>query len=72
MLGPHSPRQNYLLAALPVGESTCLYPWLELVPLPLGEVLYKSGDQLQHVCFRPAPSYRCFTSWPTARRRRSP
>src|SRR5512133_1493338 len=51
MRGPHSPRQNYLLAALPVGESKRLYPYLELVPLPLGEVLYESGDQLQHVYF---------------------
>src|SRR6267142_1894061 len=51
MLGPHSPGQNYLLAALPVGESKRLYPDLELVPLPLGEVLYESGDQLQYVYF---------------------
>jgi CRP-like cAMP-binding protein len=49
--GPHSPRQNHLLAALPHPESERLYPHLELVPLPLGEVLYESGDQLQHVYF---------------------
>src|ERR1700693_5853677 len=48
---PHSPRQNHLLAALPAPESERLYPHLELVPLPLGEVLYESGDQLQHVYF---------------------
>ncbi len=46
-----TPRQNHLLAALPVIESERLYPHLELVPLPLGEVLYESGDQLQHVYF---------------------
>ena len=51
MPGPHSPRQNHLLAALPAAESERLYPHLELVPLPLGEVLYESGDQLQHVYF---------------------
>ncbi len=51
MPGPHSPRQNYLLAALPALESERLYPHLELVPLSLGEVLYESGDQLQHVYF---------------------
>jgi CRP-like cAMP-binding protein len=48
---PHSPRQNYLLAALPGGESKRLYRYLELVPLPLGEVLYESGAELQHVYF---------------------
>ena len=51
MPGPHSPRQNHLLAALPALESERLYPHLEPVPLPLGEVLYESGDQLQHVYF---------------------
>ena len=45
----HSPRQNHLLAALPVSEPERLYPRLELVRLTLGEVLYESGDQLQHV-----------------------
>jgi CRP-like cAMP-binding protein len=53
--GPHSPHQNHLLAALPSAESERLYPYLELVELPLGEVLYESGDQLQHVYF-PATS----------------
>jgi CRP-like cAMP-binding protein len=48
---PHSPHQNHLLATLPVGEFKRLYPHLELVELPLGEVLYESGDQLQHVYF---------------------
>jgi CRP-like cAMP-binding protein len=47
----HSPRQNHLLAALPTAEYERLYPDLELVPLPLGQVLYESGDQLQHVYF---------------------
>jgi CRP-like cAMP-binding protein len=51
MPGPHNPRQNHLLAALPHPESGRLHPQLELVPLPLGEVLYESGDPLQHVYF---------------------
>ncbi len=49
MRGPHDPRQNHLLAALPAAERERLYPELELVPLPLGDVLYESGNQLQHV-----------------------
>jgi len=49
--GPHSPYQNHLLAALPLSESERLYSYLELVPLRLGEILYESGDQLQHVYF---------------------
>ena len=51
MPGPHSLGQNALLAALPASESERLYPHLELIPLPLGGVLYESGDQLQYVYF---------------------
>ena len=51
MRGPHTPNQNRLLAALPLAESERLYPYLELVPLTLGEVLYESGDQLRQVYF---------------------
>jgi CRP-like cAMP-binding protein len=47
----HDPRQNHLLAALPAAEFERLRPHLELVPMPLGEVLYESGGQLQHVYF---------------------
>jgi CRP-like cAMP-binding protein len=47
----HSPRQNHLLAVLPAAEYERLYPNLELVPMPLGEVLYESGSQLSHVYF---------------------
>ena len=47
----HNPRQNHLLAALPADECERLYPHLELVPMPLGEVLYESGSQLRHVYF---------------------
>ena len=47
----HSPTQNHLLAALPVAEFERLAPYLELVPMPLGEALYESGGRLQHVYF---------------------
>jgi CRP-like cAMP-binding protein len=45
------PQQNHLLAALPVDVQNRLIPNLELVPLPLGKVLYESGDTLRHVYF---------------------
>ena len=48
---PHSPTQNHLLAALPAAEFDRVAPHLELAPMPLGEVLYESGGQLQHVYF---------------------
>jgi CRP-like cAMP-binding protein len=47
----HSPSQNHLLAALPTAEFERLAPNLELVPLPLGEVLYEPGEELQHAYF---------------------
>jgi len=47
----HNPKQNRLLAALPNGEFGRLSPHLELGPLPLGQVLYESGDRMQHVYF---------------------
>jgi CRP-like cAMP-binding protein len=45
------PQQNHLLAALPPGEFERVAPHLELVKMNLGEVLYESGGQLQHVYF---------------------
>lgn len=45
------PQQNHLLAALPVDVKQRLFPHLERVPLPLGDVLYESGDALHHVYF---------------------
>jgi CRP-like cAMP-binding protein len=47
----HHPRQNHLLAALPAAEFERLSPHLELVPLPLANLLYESGSRLQHVYF---------------------
>ncbi|WP_331345149.1 Crp/Fnr family transcriptional regulator [Cellvibrio sp. UBA7661] len=50
---PQSPKPqfNHLLAALPSGVFQRLVPNLELVSLPLGKVLYESGDTLRHVYF---------------------
>ena len=47
----HVPLQNHLLAALPSPESERLAPHLELVRMPLGQVLYESGGHLPHVYF---------------------
>jgi len=51
MPGSHHPQQNHLLAALSRRERDRLYPHLRLVPMPLGQVLYESGDVLHHVYF---------------------
>ena len=45
------PRQNHLLAALPPVEWARWAPGLELVEMPLGQVLYESGRTLAHVYF---------------------
>src|SRR3569623_672711 len=47
----HSPMQIRLFAALPAAEFDRLSPHLEWVTMPLGEVIYESGGQLQHVYF---------------------
>jgi CRP-like cAMP-binding protein len=36
---------------LPVAERERLFPHLKLVPMPLGMVLYESGDSLNHIYF---------------------
>lgn len=51
MLPPHTPNQNHLLAALPTAEFERLVAHLELVPMPLGELLYEPGQQLRHAYF---------------------
>lgn len=48
---PSSPRENHLLAALPAADFEALAAHLELVPLPLGKMLYEPGGQLQHAYF---------------------
>jgi CRP-like cAMP-binding protein len=47
----HTPNQNHLLAALPAEIFERISPHLELISMPLGDVLYESGGQLQHVYF---------------------
>ena len=51
MKKPHTPTRNSLLAALSAPEQERLFPQLELVPMPLGKVLYESGNRLGHVYF---------------------
>jgi len=51
MPSAHDPRQNHLLAALSKEECARLFPHLELAPMPLGHVLYESGNELRHVYF---------------------
>jgi len=46
-----SPNQNHLLGALPTAEFERLAAHLKLVPMPLGEILYEPGEQLQHAYF---------------------
>jgi CRP-like cAMP-binding protein len=51
MRGTSHPQQNHILDALPQPERDRLFPHLKLVALPLGEVLYESGDTLRHIYF---------------------
>jgi CRP-like cAMP-binding protein len=46
-----NPKSNHLLAALPEAEWNRWLPQLEVVNMPLGEVLYESGGTLSHVYF---------------------
>ena len=45
------PQQNHILDALLPPERDRLFPHLKLVSLPLGKVLYESGDALQYIYF---------------------
>jgi len=47
----HAAQNNYLLAALSEAERERIYPHLELTSMPLGKVLYESGDVQRHVFF---------------------
>jgi len=51
MSSPHSPRQNHLLHALPIGDYERVASHLELIPMGLGDVLYESGSKLRYVYF---------------------
>ena len=46
-----NPKQNHLLAALPPVEWTRWLPALEVIDMPLGQVLYEPGVTLDHVYF---------------------
>ncbi|MGR8949361.1 MAG: hypothetical protein ACU84Q_15055, partial [Gammaproteobacteria bacterium] len=48
---PLSHNDNLLLDALPESVRERLFPHLDSVPMPLGKVLYESGDTLEHVYF---------------------
>jgi CRP-like cAMP-binding protein len=47
----HDPRANQILDALPGDERDRLFPHLKLIEMPLGMVLYESGDELHHIYF---------------------
>ena len=51
MLPARSPTQNHLLAALSAVELDRLAGHLELVSLPLGEMLYEPGEPLRYAYF---------------------
>jgi hypothetical protein len=45
------PIHNQILAALPGKDYKRLLPFLETVSLPFMEILYESGDEIEHVYF---------------------
>lgn len=51
MASLHNPNKNHLLAALLDADFDRISPYLELVPMLLGDVLYESGEKLSHVYF---------------------
>ena len=48
---PQTPEANNLLAVLPAAERERLYPHLEPVAMPLGDVVYESGSRQDYVYF---------------------
>jgi CRP-like cAMP-binding protein len=46
-----NPKQNLILATLPTAELKRMRPYLQLVELELGHVLYEPGRHLDHVYF---------------------
>ncbi len=51
MLAPHAPTQNNLLAALPAQVQGHIFPELELVPMPQGQVLQEPGGKWRYAYF---------------------
>jgi len=48
---PHSPRQNHLIASLPVPDYERLLPFLELLQLPVGWSIYETAKSLNNAYF---------------------
>ena len=48
---PHKLEQNQLLAAMPAADRERLVPHLELIPMPLGWVVYEAGREQGYVYF---------------------
>src|ERR1700680_2060520 len=51
MANEHHPRDKHLLSVLPETEWARLSPHLVRIDMPLGQVVYESGDRLDHVYF---------------------
>jgi CRP-like cAMP-binding protein len=47
----HDPTENHLLRALTADAMERLLPYLEDIDLPLGAVIYESGDVVRHIYF---------------------
>ncbi len=47
----HHPTENLLLRALPAEALERLLPYLEYIDLPLGAVIFESGDVVRHIYF---------------------
>ncbi len=48
---PQTPRENHLLAALPLKDYERVPPYLEPVPLPLGWIVHRAGDREKYLYF---------------------
>lgn len=51
MTDTHNPQQNHILNALPAAVYEHIFPHLEMIPMPLGNVIYESGDELRYAYF---------------------
>ena len=51
MPAANNPSQNHLLAVLPAEEFAKIAAHLELVPMPLGKMIYEPNEQLCHAFF---------------------
>ncbi len=51
MTTPESPRHNLLLGALPMGTHKRLLPYLEVVYMGYGQIIYEAGHALNYIYF---------------------